>query len=110
MIRSLAACALLALTVIAGHAEPAASVNLRDLHSSDPAAAAVLADRIQAAAEKVCGPAHYTADNRPSALAEADFDHRACLRSAAHRAMARVRAVRPDLVMPDAARTRLTDR
>ena len=110
MIRSLAAPVLLALTVIAGHAEPAASVKLRDLNPSDPAAAAVLADRIQMAAEKACGPAHYTADNRPSALAEADSDRRACLRSATQRAMARVQAVRPDLLKSDAARARLAGR
>ena len=110
MNRSLVVLVLLALTAIAGHGEPAASVYLRDLNPSDPAAAAVLADRIQMAAEKACGPAHYTADNRPSVLAEADSDRRACLRSATQRAMARVRAVRPDLVKTDAVRTRLTDR
>ena len=106
MIRRLAVSLLLALTVTAARGDPAVRVNLRDLHPSDPAAAAVLTERIHMAAEKACGPARYTADNRPSALTEADSDHRACIRYASERAMVRVQAVRPDLA--SAIRTSLT--
>lgn len=106
MVRSLTTSALLVLTVTVARGDPAVSISLRDLHPSNPATAAVLTERIHAAAEKACGPAHYTADNRPSALNEADSDHRACIRFATERAMVRVQAVRPDLA--NAMRTSLT--
>lgn len=106
MIRSLGVSVLLALTVTIARGDPAVRVNLRDLHPSNLAAAEVLAERIHTAAEKACGPAHYTADNRPSALNEAHSDHRACIRSATERAMVQVQAVRPDLA--NAIRTSLT--
>jgi hypothetical protein len=86
--RVLAACSLLALTTVAAHAGPAVQVSLRDLNPSDPAVAA----RIQAAAEVACGPVRHSPDTRFSALAEADSDHRACIRYAVATAMARVQS------------------
>jgi len=84
--RVLAACSFLILTMAAAQAGPAAQVNLRGLNSSDPAVAA----RIQAAAEVARGPLRYSSDTRFSALAEADSDHRACIRYAVSTAMARI--------------------
>ena len=86
--RVLAASSFLILAVAAAQAGPAVQVNLRDLNPSDPAAAT----RIQAAAEVACGPARYSSDTRFSALAEADSDHRACIRYAVATAMARLQS------------------
>jgi UrcA family protein len=87
----LAASSLLVLATAAAQAGSSVQVDLRGLNSSDPAVAA----RVQAAAEKACGPARYTADTRFSALTEADADHHACIRYAVATAMARVQAKAP---------------
>jgi len=84
--RAAAASAVLVLATVAAQAGPSVQVNLRDLNPSDPAVAA----RVQAAAEVACGPVRYSSDTRFSALAEADSDHRACIRYAVATAMARV--------------------
>ena len=86
--RAVATSVVLVLTTVAAQAGPAVQVNLRDLNPSDPAVAA----RIQAAAEVACGPVRSSSDTRFSALAEADSDHRACIRYAVATAMARVRS------------------
>jgi UrcA family protein len=107
MIRSVVLSVVFALTVTIARADPAVSVNLQDLNPSDPNAARVLKDRVQMAAEKACGPTHYTADTRFSALSEADSDHRTCIRYAIHRAMVRIQVERPDLARASDAHTRL---
>jgi UrcA family protein len=84
--RAAAASAVLVLATVAAQAGPSVQVNLRDLNPSDPAVAA----RVQAAAEVACGPVRYSSDTRFSTLAEADSDHRACIRYAVATAMARV--------------------
>jgi hypothetical protein len=96
MSRVLVACSFLVLTAAAALAGSSVQVDLRGLDPSGPA----VATRIQAAAEAACGPARYTADTRFSALAEAESDHRACVRGATASAMARIQtayAVRPTL-------------
>jgi hypothetical protein len=85
-VRAVAVSVVLVLAPAAAQAGPAVPVNLRGLNPSDPAVAA----RIQVAAEVACGPVRSSADTRFSALAEADSDHRACIRYAVATAMARV--------------------
>jgi UrcA family protein len=77
--RVAAASVLFALTAVAAQAGPPVQVSLRDLNLSDPADSRALA-----------GAARFTPDTRPSALAEADSDHRACIRYAVATAMAKV--------------------
>jgi UrcA family protein len=84
--RALAASSFLLLAMAAAQAGPSVQVDLRGLDPSDPAVAA----RVQAAAEAACGPVRYSSDTRFSALAEADSDHRACIRYAVATAMARI--------------------
>lgn len=86
--RAVVASVVLVLTTVAAQAGPAVPVNLTGLDPSDPAVAA----RIQAAAEVACGPVRSSSDTRFSALAEADSDHRACIRYAVATAMARVQS------------------
>ena len=83
---ALAASSFLLLAMAAAQAGPSVQVDLRGLDPSDPAVAA----RVQAAAEAACGPVRYSSDTRFSALAEADSDHRACIRYAVATAMARI--------------------
>lgn len=86
--RVLAASSFLVLTGAAAQAGSSVQVDLRGLNPSDPAAAA----RIQAGAEEACGPVRYNSDMRFSALAEADSDHRACVRYAVATALARAQS------------------
>ncbi len=107
MIRSLTMAAIQALTIASAQAGTTVSVNIKDL--SLPADTAALAGRIHAAAEKACGAAVYTADNRPSAISEAESDHRACVRRASAQAMAQVVATQPQTAQAGAARTMLAN-
>lgn len=97
---------LLLLGLASAHAAGAVDISLRGLDLASPADRQILAQRIGAAAEQVCGPVRYTADLRPSAMEAAESNHRACVRYASDKAMDRVQAIQTRLA--GAPRVRFT--